>query len=54
MRQDARHCAAPFYGIYANVLGNGRWFDAVVVNLLPPGLPDRSPGRRDPDPHVGG
>ncbi|WP_068277983.1 MCE family protein [Aldersonia kunmingensis] len=32
--------AAPFYGIYADVLGNGRWFDAVVVNLVPPGLPN--------------
>ena len=31
--------AAPFYSIYADALGNGRWFDAVVVNLTPPGLP---------------
>lgn len=45
--------AAPFYGIYADVLGNGRWFDAVVVNLTPPGLPD-IPGYRDPIRTLGG
>lgn len=39
--------AAPFYGIYASVLGNGRWFDAVVTNLLPPQLPE-IPGDRPP------
>lgn len=39
--------AAPFYGIYANVLGTGRWFDAVIVNLTPPGLPVL-PGHRPP------
>ena len=45
--------AAPFYGIYANVLGNGRWFDAVVTNLIPPALPD-VPGYRDPVRRFGG
>ncbi len=45
--------AAPFYNIYANVLGTGRWFDAVVVNLLPPALPD-VPGNRPPVRHLGG
>ncbi len=45
--------AAPFYGIYANVLGTGRWFDAVIVNLTPPGLPD-IPGYRDPIRRFGG
>lgn len=39
--------AAPFYGIYASVLGTGRWFDAVIVNLTPPGLPVL-PGNRPP------
>ncbi|MEU0875804.1 MCE family protein [Nocardia brasiliensis] len=45
--------AAPFYGIYANVLGTGRWFDAVIVNLLPPALPD-IPGNRPPIRTMGG
>jgi phospholipid/cholesterol/gamma-HCH transport system substrate-binding protein len=45
--------AAPFYSLYADVLGNGRWFDAVVVNLTPPALPD-VPGYRDPIRTFGG
>ena len=45
--------AAPFYGIYADVLGNGRWFDAVVTNLVPPNLPE-IPGNRPPVRHIGG
>ncbi|QCQ92263.1 MCE family protein [Rhodococcus sp. SGAir0479] len=45
--------AAPFYRIYANVLGNGRWFDTVVTNLTPPGLPD-IPGYREPMRTLGG
>ncbi|GAA1479730.1 hypothetical protein GCM10009624_01700 [Gordonia sinesedis] len=36
---------APFYRLYANVLGNGRWFDAVVTNLLPPALPQQNTTR---------
>ena len=40
----------PFVRVYTNVVGNGRWFDQVVVNLTPPGLPEipgyREPGRR--------
>ncbi|MGC0365378.1 phospholipid/cholesterol/gamma-HCH transport system substrate-binding protein [Rhodococcus sp. 27YEA15] len=43
----------PFIRLYANVVGNGRWFDQVVVNLLPPGLPD-IPGYREPVRTVGG
>ncbi|WP_145273103.1 MCE family protein [Prescottella equi] len=43
----ALELAAPFYRIYANVLGNGRWFDSVVTNLTPPGLPE-IPGYREP------
>ncbi|WP_225731547.1 MULTISPECIES: MCE family protein [unclassified Nocardia] len=45
--------AAPFYGIYANVLGTGRWFDAVIVNLIPPALPE-VPGNRPPVRNLGG
>ncbi|MEU1999418.1 MCE family protein [Nocardia gamkensis] len=45
--------AAPFYSLYANVLGTGRWFDAVIVNVLPPALPD-IPGYRQPIRTLGG
>ncbi|MFD4365984.1 MCE family protein [Rhodococcus sp. NPDC058521] len=43
----------PFVRLYTNVVGNGRWFDQVVVNLLPPGLPD-IPGDRPPLRTLGG
>lgn len=36
---------APFYRVYANVLGNGRWFEATVTNLLPPALPQQNTTR---------
>ena len=36
---------APFYRLYANVLGNGRWFEAAVTNLLPPALPQQNTTR---------
>ncbi|MGJ0117854.1 MCE family protein [Williamsia sp. MIQD14] len=36
---------APFYRLYANVLGNGRWFDSVITNILPPGLPAQNTTR---------
>ncbi len=36
---------APFYKLYANVLGNGRWFEATVTNLLPPALPAQNTHR---------
>jgi phospholipid/cholesterol/gamma-HCH transport system substrate-binding protein len=45
--------AAPFYGLYANVLGTGRWFDAVITNLIPPALPE-IPGDRAPIRTMGG
>ncbi|WP_306356967.1 MULTISPECIES: MCE family protein [unclassified Nocardia] len=45
--------AAPFYGLYANVLGTGRWFDAVITNLIPPALPE-VPGYREPIRKMGG
>ncbi|MGW0042757.1 MCE family protein [Rhodococcus sp. NPDC003348] len=38
---------APFTRLYSNIVGNGRWFDQVVVNLTPPALP-LIPGYRDP------
>jgi phospholipid/cholesterol/gamma-HCH transport system substrate-binding protein len=45
--------AGPFYHLYADVLGNGRWFDAVIVNLNPPALP-AIPGDRPPVRVMGG
>ncbi|MBL1075611.1 MCE family protein [Nocardia sp. 2] len=45
--------AAPFYGLYSNVLGTGRWFDAVITNLIPPALPE-IPGDRAPIRKMGG
>ncbi|MFT3716897.1 MAG: MCE family protein [Gordonia sp. (in: high G+C Gram-positive bacteria)] len=36
---------APFYRLYANVLGNGRWFESTVTNLLPPALPAQGTDR---------
>ena len=27
---------APFTRLFANVLGNGRWFDTYICGLLPP------------------
>ena len=45
--------AAPFYGLYANVLGSGRWFDAVITNVIPPALPE-IPGDRAPVRTLGG
>lgn len=37
----------PFVRLYTNIVGNGRWFDQVIVNTFPPGLPD-IPGYREP------
>lgn len=45
--RDSLHNLAPFYRLYGNMLGSGRWFDSVVTNLMPPGLPE-IPGFRDP------
>ncbi len=36
---------APFYRLYTNVLGNGRWFESVVTNILPPALPAQNTHR---------
>ncbi|MDQ1178907.1 MULTISPECIES: MCE family protein [unclassified Rhodococcus (in: high G+C Gram-positive bacteria)] len=38
---------SPFVRLYTNIVGNGRWFDQVIVNTFPPGLPD-IPGYREP------
>ncbi len=35
---------APFYRVFANVVGNGRWFDAYICNLDPPIDPSCDPG----------
>ena len=43
--QDTITYMAPFYRLYANVLGNGRWFESSVVNLLPPALPQQNTTR---------
>lgn len=37
----------PFVRLYTNIVGNGRWFDQMIVNTFPPGLPD-IPGYREP------
>ncbi|PYE20274.1 phospholipid/cholesterol/gamma-HCH transport system substrate-binding protein [Williamsia limnetica] len=44
LRQSLTYMA-PFYRLYANVLGSGRWFDSVVTNLLPPALPQQNTTR---------
>ncbi len=41
---------APFYRLFSNALGNGRWFDAIVPNLLLPGVVDLSGGHAAPPP----
>ena len=45
--QKAITLYSPFVRLYANIVGNGRWFDQVIVNAFPPGLPD-IPGYREP------
>ncbi len=44
------HNLGPFYRLYSNILGSGRWFDTVVTNLVPPGIPEPPfyPGARAP------
>ncbi|PXW35220.1 UNVERIFIED_CONTAM: phospholipid/cholesterol/gamma-HCH transport system substrate-binding protein [Williamsia faeni] len=44
LRQSLTYMA-PFYRLYANVLGNGRWFESVVTNILPPALPQQNTTR---------
>jgi phospholipid/cholesterol/gamma-HCH transport system substrate-binding protein len=39
---------APFYRLFTNALGNGRWFDAIVPNLLLPSVVDLSGGHAAP------
>ena len=39
---------APFARVFANVVGNGRWFDAYICNLDPPGDQDCVPGSAGP------
>jgi phospholipid/cholesterol/gamma-HCH transport system substrate-binding protein len=49
---------APYYRVFANTLGNGRWFDAYVCGLLPPSvdlhlLNFNSGGCKPPRTHTG-
>lgn len=45
------HNLGPFYTVYSNIVGTGRWFDSYITNLVPPGaiepapLTDRAPAR---------
>ncbi|GAA4799233.1 hypothetical protein GCM10023200_40120 [Actinomycetospora chlora] len=39
---------APFVRVFANVVGNGRWFDAYICNLDPPIDPGCEPGSAGP------
>jgi phospholipid/cholesterol/gamma-HCH transport system substrate-binding protein len=34
----------PFVRVFANTLGNGRWFDTYVKNLIPVAGPPQAPG----------
>lgn len=43
--RDSITYLAPFYRLYANVLGDGRWFVATIRNLLIPGLPAQNTTR---------
>ncbi|GGC76848.1 MCE family protein [Hoyosella rhizosphaerae] len=45
--QRGTNLLAPFYRVFADTLGTGRWFDIAIVNITPPGLPD-VPGIRAP------
>ncbi|MDG3016159.1 MCE family protein [Speluncibacter jeojiensis] len=44
---------APFYRLFNNSLGTGRWWDTTVTNLTPPALP-QIPGNRPPIRDLGG
>lgn len=37
------HNLGPFYTVYSNMLGTGRWFDSYITNLVPPGAIEPSP-----------
>jgi phospholipid/cholesterol/gamma-HCH transport system substrate-binding protein len=43
--RDTIKYMAPFYRMYTNVLGNGRWLESVVTNILPPALPQQNTTR---------
>ncbi|WP_433783751.1 MCE family protein [Actinomycetospora sp. CA-101289] len=46
---------APFARVFGNVVGNGRWFDAYICNLDPPGDQNCDPGSSlDPGSLLGG
>lgn len=37
------HNLGPFYTVYSNMLGTGRWFDSYITNLVPPGAIEPAP-----------
>ena len=37
------HNLGPFYTVYSNMVGTGRWFDSYIPNILPPGAIEPSP-----------
>lgn len=37
------HNLGPFYTVYSNMLGTGRWFDTYITNLVPPGAIEPAP-----------
>src|SRR5699024_7500873 len=41
---------APFTRLFANVLGNGRWFDTYICGLLPPAVGPVNPEGCNPCP----
>ncbi len=44
LRQSLTYMA-PMFRLYANVLGNGHWFEGIITNLLPPSLPQQNTTR---------
>lgn len=41
--RKALHNFGPFYTVYSNMLGTGRWFDSYITNLVPPGAIEPAP-----------
>ena len=37
------HNLGPFYTVYSNMTGTGRWFDSYITNLVPPGAIEPAP-----------
>ena len=41
--RKALHNLGPFYTVYSNIVGTGRWFDSYITNLVPPGAIEPAP-----------